>query len=277
MPDAVDLTGQTALVTGGSRGLGRGFALAIANAGAKVAITGTSPAALDEAAALITDAGGTVLPITADAADEEATAEAVAAVEVSLGPVDLLVNNAGIIGPLTATEDADPAQWWRTLEVNLRGPYLYVRAVLPGMRNRRRGRIINLSSAAGVYAATYAGAYCASKAALSHWTNVLALELTDTGVAAFAYAPGLVRTGMTDYASNSPEVRLEMREYFTNRFAEGTDTPMEAAVEQLMFLASGKADALSGRHITVTDDRDALLGDLARIKERGLYVLGLRS
>ena len=277
MAEAADLTGQTALVTGGSRGLGRGFALALSAAGAKVAVTGTSASALEEATALIEGAGGVALAIAADVADEGAAAETVASVERALGPIDLLVNNAGVIGPLTATEDADPAQWWRTLEVNLRGPYLYARAVLSGMVQRRRGRIVNLSSLAGVFAVPYAGAYCASKAALSHWTHSLALELEGTGVTAFAYAPGLVRTGMTEYTATSPEVRKELREYFSGAFAGGCDTPMEQAVERFMALASGRADTLSGHHISVTDDLDALLGDAARIKEQRLYTLGLRS
>ena len=277
MAEAADLTGQTALVTGGSRGLGRGFALALSAAGAKVAVTGTSTQALDETAALIEAAGGAALTIAADVADEQAANDAAASVERALGPIDLLVNNAGVIGPLTATEDADPASWWRTLEVNLRGPYLYARAVLPGMVERGRGRIVNLSSLAGVFAVAYAGAYCASKAALSHWTHALAQEVAGTGVTVFAYAPGLVRTGMTEYSATSPEVREELRDFFSGAFAGGYDTPMEQAVAQFMLLASGKADALSGHHLNVSDDLDALLGDAERIREQRLYTLGLRT
>ena len=277
MAQAADLTGQTALVTGGSRGLGRGFALALSVAGAKVAVTGTSAQALAETAALIEGAGGVGLTIAADVADEQETDNAVAAVERELGPVDILVNNAGIIGPLTATEEADPALWWRTLEVNLRGPYLYARAVAPGMVARGRGRIVNLSSLAGVFAVPYAGAYCASKAAISHWTHSLAQELAGTGVTAFAYAPGLVRTGMTEYSASSPEVRKELRDYFSAAFAEGRDTPMEQSVAQLMRLASGEADALSGCHVNVSDDLDAMLADAERIREQHLHVLGLRG
>lgn len=277
MAEAADLTGRTALVTGGSRGLGRGFALALSAAGAKVAVTGTSTQALDETAALIEAAGGAALTIAADVADEQAANDAVASVERALGALDLLINNAGVIGPLTATEDADPASWWRTLEVNLRGPYLYARAVLPGMIERGRGRIINLTSLAGAFAVPYAGAYCASKAALSHWTHSLAQELSGTGVSVFAYAPGLVRTGMTEYSASSPEVREELRGYFSAAFAEGRDTPMEQSVAQCMRLVSGEADALSGCHLNVFDDLDALLADAERIKEQHLYTLGLRT
>ena len=277
MAEAADFTGRTALVTGGSRGLGRGFALALSAAGAKVAVTGTSTQALDETAALVEAAGGAALTIAADVADEQAANDAVASVERALGPIDLLINNAGVIGPLTATEDADPASWWRTLEVNLRGPYLYARAVLPGMLERGRGRIVNLTSLAGAFAVPYAGAYCASKAALSHWTHSLAQELAGTGVSVFAYAPGLVRTGMTEYSATSPEVREELRGYFSAAFAEGRDTPMEQSVAQCMRLASGEADALSGCHVNVFDDLDALLADAERIRENHLHVLGLRT
>jgi NAD(P)-dependent dehydrogenase (short-subunit alcohol dehydrogenase family) len=104
------------------------------------------------------------------------------------GSVDMLVNNAGIAGPLGAPWDVDPAAWWRTFEVNMRGAFLCARAVLPGMLTRQRGRIVNISSGAAVRWYPALDAYCASKAALTQWTRCLARETQAHGIAVFAFA-----------------------------------------------------------------------------------------
>ncbi len=286
MANHVNLTGQVALVTGGSRGLGRAFARGLAASGASVAVTGQSSDMLEETVRLIESApspalGGlragaaTAIAIVADVTDPAVAQSTLATVEGVFGPVDLLVNNAGIIGPLVPTVDTDPDLWWRTMEVNVRGPYLYTRAVLPGMIGRGAGRIISVSSAAGALRIANAGAYSASKAALSHWTNGLSAELAGTGVAVLAYSPGLVRTDMTEYTATSPDVHPDLRANFTASFAEGRDTPIEEAVDRFLFLASGAADRLTGRHISVGDDMDHL-ARAEDIERDDLYVLRLR-
>ena len=201
----------------------------------------------------------------------------ISATEKQLGPIDILVNNAGVPGPGKSVWEAKPEHWWNALEVNLLGPYLCARSVLPGMIARRRGRIINVSSNSAFIARAYASAYCASKAALTHMTNCLAGETKDFGISVFAYAPGIVRTTMSEYAAYSPEVHDSVGELFRQRFAEGTDTPMGRAVQTFMLLTSGRVDVLSGCHIHVDDSETELLGRADEIRRDGLYTLGLRT
>jgi NAD(P)-dependent dehydrogenase (short-subunit alcohol dehydrogenase family) len=138
----VDLTDQVALVTGGGRGLGHAFALALAAAGAKVAVMARTAAQLEATVQLIERAGGCALAIPGDVSVPAAVAHVVTTTEQQLGPVDLLVNNAGWYGPgsLGYTWEVDPEAWWHTFEINLRGPFLCARAVLPGMLQRHRGQ-----------------------------------------------------------------------------------------------------------------------------------------
>ena len=145
------------------------------------------------------------------------------------------------------------------------------------MMARRQGRIINISSGAATNQVVAFGAYSAAKAALTHWANCLAAEVKDYGIAVFAYAPGLVRTAMAEYASNSPEVDPAVRRRFQANLAEGRDTPIEQTVERFMFLASGQADPLSGRFIRVSDDPNELLRKAETILREDLLTLRLRS
>ena len=132
----MDLTGHVALVTGGGRGLGRAFAEALSRSGAAVAVTARSEEQLAETVKLIESAGGRGLAIAGDASDPQSVEQAVTAVEGQLGPVDILVNNAGVSGEIKEEWLTDPEEWWRTLEINLRGPYMFSRRALPGMIER---------------------------------------------------------------------------------------------------------------------------------------------
>ena len=136
---AGELAGSLALVTGGGRGLGRVLARALAGAGAAVGLVARSSDELAQSVALIEEAGGITAAATADVSDARAAAAAVAAVVAELGPIDLLVNNAGVCGPVGPAWEVDADEWWRTIEVNLRSTFLCSRLVLPGMVARRRG------------------------------------------------------------------------------------------------------------------------------------------
>jgi NAD(P)-dependent dehydrogenase (short-subunit alcohol dehydrogenase family) len=274
---SVRLDGTVALVTGGGRGLGQAFAQALAAAGASVAVTARSADQLEETVRMIREAGGRAIGLPGDVTDPAAVESVVATAQQQLGPIDLLVNNAGIPGPMVATWQADREHWWQTVEVNLRGPYLFTSMVLPSMMDRRHGRIINITSGAAAGPSTYLSAYGAAKAGLTHWTNTLAVELSDYGIVLFSYAPGMVRTSMVEYAVNSPEVDERIQSRFRNNLEAGRDTPIELTVERFMFLASGQADSLSGRMIRVSDDPGELLRRAEEIKEADLYTLRLRT
>jgi NAD(P)-dependent dehydrogenase (short-subunit alcohol dehydrogenase family) len=139
-----DLTGQVAIVTGGGRGIGRAVAQALAQAGAAVTVASQSAVQLTETVRLIEGAGGRALAVVTDVTQPAAVTAMVETTETQLGPVDLLVNNAGITGPIGPLWDVDPEAWWEVVAVHLRGTFLCTRAVLAQMVARRQGRIINM-------------------------------------------------------------------------------------------------------------------------------------
>ncbi len=258
----MDLTGQVAFVTGGSRGLGRAFAQALAAAGAQVAITGRSSGELRQTAQDISTQTRQVLAIQADVTDSSAAPQVIATVEQQLGPLTLLVNNAGQLRALGSVDVVDPDAWWNEIEVNLRGPFLYARAVLPGMRARQAGRIVNVASGAGTFAVPKGSAYVVSKTALIRLSETMAQETAADGIRVFAIHPGTVRTPMTEYVHDSPEVAKvfpDLQQSFRTTYAEGLDTPIEQSVQLVLRLAAGEADELSGYYLEVSDDLDALV------------------
>ena len=273
----IDLTGQTVLVTGASRGLGRGFAQALAGAGASVALVARSAEGLEETGALIKSRGGRAVALPCDLIDRSSVQATVDAATEKLGPIDILVNNAGVPGPTGPDWLIDPADWWRVMEVNVLGQFYLTHAVLPGMVARGSGRVVNVSSgAAGIASPSYS-AYCASKSTLTMWTECLAGDTAEHGVTVLGYEPGIVRTDMTEYSASRPNRNNRIVEAIQQAFADGTDTPMDRAVEQLMLVASGKADALSGRQIGVDDDLDEILARTREVEERGLYAIRIRD
>ncbi len=273
----VDLTGQVALVTGGGGGLGRAFALTLAKAGARVAVMARTAEHLAETVDMVGRAGGRALAVPGDVADPDAVANVVAIAESQLGPVDILVNNAGAVGPLGNDWDVDPADWWRTFEINVRGPFLCARAVFPGMVTRRRGRIVNVSSGAGFNRLPQMSAYCATKAALTQWTKCLAADIQAQGVVVFAFHPGVVRTSMLAHLTASPEVPKEVGDRFRGLLSQGRDTSIDRCAQMLLFLVSGRADALSGRFIRAQDNEEALVRRAEEIQRDDLHVVTLRT
>ncbi len=263
------------MVTGGGRGLGRAFAHALAAVDYAVAVMARSADELDETVALVERAGGRARAFAADVTDALAVARAVGDIERSLGPIDLLVNNAGVIGPLGPFADSSALDWWRTLEVNLYGQILCAHAVLPGMIARRSGRIVNIASGGGATMLPYFSAYVTSKTALIRFAECLAFEVKPHGVAVFAMGPGTVRTAMSEHSLNSPEGKKWLP-WFRDTFEQGRDLPAERPAELLMALASGRADALSGRYIYPADDLDRLIAASAEIEQAKLYSLQIQ-
>jgi 3-oxoacyl-[acyl-carrier protein] reductase len=199
---------KTALVTGGSRGIGRACCLRLARAGAKVAINYCSnePAAL-ETASLVENAGGTAFTVRADVSSAEEVARMVAEITTHLGPVDLLINNAGVFDYVPHSETT-PAIWRRTLEVNLTGAYNVTWAVKDSMIARRFGRIVNMSSISALDPRPMSIAYAASKAGLVGFTKSVAAALAPHNIRVNAVAPGLIETEILDGVEQATLDRL---------------------------------------------------------------------
>ncbi len=192
------LAGSVAVVTGGGRGIGRVLALALAGAGAAVGLIARSPDQLAESVQLIEAAGGVAAAASADLSDPEAAATAVDKLRHEFGPVDLLVNNAGISGPIGPGWEVPEQDWWRTIEVNLRSVDLCSRLVLPEMVARRRGRIVNVTSQAGVFRWPLASAYSVSKAAVVSSPRTSVPRPDDTGSASSAFIRASCRSGLAN-------------------------------------------------------------------------------
>ena len=279
----VDLSGHTALVTGAGRGLGRRLALRLAASGARVALLARTAADIRDVQSEIDVANGegTSLALPTDVTDDAAVAEAVMAAEHRLGPVSLLVNNAGRFSAAGRIGEVDPAEWWRELEVNVRGPQLCIHHVLPRMRDRGAGRVINMASMAAFATVGWGtSAYIVSKMALVRLSELVAAETAGSGICVLSIHPGAVRTAMTDawLSRGGPrDVVPEMAEWFQRLFASGEDAPPEAVEDLVLFLASGGGDPLTGRYLSVEDDWHALAADSARIENEKLYTTGLRT
>jgi NAD(P)-dependent dehydrogenase (short-subunit alcohol dehydrogenase family) len=250
------LDGQVALVTGGGRGIGADLARELAEAGARVAVAARTKQQVESVAR---EVGGLALEL--DVTDRAGVDAAVAEIERELGPIDLLCANAGIGGPDGKPWELDPADWWRTLKVNVLGVYLCAHAVLPGMLERGRGRIVVTGSGAAYLPGASNTAYTSSKAAVNRFGETLAKALEDTPVRVFVISPGLVRTEMTEdnFADDAPW------------------TPPELAPRLVRVLASGRADALAGRYIHAEhDDVEDLIRRADEVRARDLNAIRLQ-
>ena len=251
-----ELEGQVALVTGGGRGIGRGIALELASAGMNVAVSARTAEQVEETAQEI---GG--LGVVGDVSRPEDVERMVAETEEKLGPIVLLCANAGMAPHEPSAWEISPDDWWHTFEVNVLGVYLCNRAVVPGMLERGRGRIVNTASGAAYLPGSMGSAYSASKAAVTRFSEALANQLQGKGIAVFPISPGLVKTEMTgNFSANAPW------------------TPPELAPRLVRALATGRFDRLSGRYLHAEHDQDldALESRIDEILQNDLNAIRLR-
>jgi NAD(P)-dependent dehydrogenase (short-subunit alcohol dehydrogenase family) len=218
---------HVAWVTGGGRGIGRAAAFALAGRGLAVAVSSRTRSEINQVAEAIRANGGRSLAAVVDVSARGTVEAAARDIESALGPIDVLVNNAGVLAPLGKLWETDPEQWKRLIDINLGGPYYCMRAVLPGMIRRGRGVVVNVSSGAAVSTSPGWSAYAASKAGLDHLTRCLAVELASGPIRVFGLHPGLTDTAMLDVvrAATEREMPAERRQFFADQRTTGNIFP----------------------------------------------------
>jgi NAD(P)-dependent dehydrogenase (short-subunit alcohol dehydrogenase family) len=238
-----DLDGRVALVTGAGRGIGAEIAVALAARGARVALLARTASQLDQVAATATAAGGTALPLTADLADEAQTDAALLRARSELGEIEVLINNAAVVGPLAPTTALTRPEIAEALAVNLLAPIYLSGRVVPAMLQEGWGRLVNVSS--GVVSRPEmmirGTVYAATKAALEAHTLNLSAELAGTRVTANVYRPGAVDTEMQAWIRGQDPARIgsELHQRFIQSHAAGALlTPQQSAAALLAHLDS---------------------------------------
>lgn len=260
------LNESTVLVTGASRGIGVAIADVFARAHARLVITGRSASALAEREAALRAAGAEhVLAVTADVSQPEQVARLFARIHENFGPLDVLVANAGVQGPIGPLEEAAPEEFAEAVAVNLTGTWLCMRAAIADMKPKRRGKIITLSGGGATGPRERFTAYAASKAAVVRLTETAAVELRAWHIDVNALAPGAINTRMLDEVLAAGERAGDELDGARKRAAEGGASP-ERAAELVRFLASPSSDGITGKLLSAVWDawQDAAFLDRLR-------------
>jgi NAD(P)-dependent dehydrogenase (short-subunit alcohol dehydrogenase family) len=231
------------IVTGASRGLGAGIARWLSQAGAHLVLAARSPISLDAL-----NGPGTATAVATDVSDPAACRRLVDTALERYGRLDGLVNNAAVVTPLAPLASADPAEWLRSHQINLLGPVCLTRGALPALR-RSRGRIVNISSGAAVHAIEGAGAYCVSKAALNHFTAMIAAE--EPEVTAVALRPGVVDTPMQTVLRRQP--MASQAAFYRRLKQENQLEPPMVPARVAAWLALAAPPELTGRFVSYDD------------------------
>ncbi|HWN68193.1 MAG TPA: SDR family NAD(P)-dependent oxidoreductase [Haliangium sp.] len=249
------LHGRHALITGASRGIGAAIARALARAGAAVTLAGRSRDALDALAAELYARGHAVHVVSMDVTDENAVHGGCAGAEAALGSIDILVNNAGVAesAPLARM---DREHWDRMLAVNLTGPFLCCRAVLPGMLDRSFGRIVNIASTAGLRGYAYVAAYSAAKHGVIGLTRSLALETARRGITVNAICPGYTQTSMLERTISNIQAKTgrtaeEARAELVRGNPQGRLIQPEEVAATVLWLCAPGSESVTGQSIAL--------------------------
>ena len=236
------MTGKVVAITGASRGIGAAAVRAFAAAGARVALLSRDEAAIS---ALAAEVGG--LALACDVASADGVAVALARVEADLGPLDVLINNAGVIEPIARLAEADPDAFGRAIDINLKGVFNGMRAALPGMIARHSGTIITVSSGAAHNPLEGWGAYCSAKAGAAMLTRVAHVEAGPAGVRIMGLSPGTVAT----------EMQVKIKASGINpvsRLDPSAHIPADWPARALLWMCSPDADAFRGQEIALRDE-----------------------
>lgn len=251
------LAGQVTIITGGGRGIGRAIALGFAREGSPVLLAARTQTQVDSVAAELKSEGHKAAAVAADVSQESGCQVIVEAAQKQFGRIDILVNNAGVLGPVKAAEETSPKEWDEVIAVNLRGPFLLSRLVLPEMYRRGSGAIINISSVAAKAAFQWNSPYAASKAGLVGFTRTLAAEAARKGVRVNAICPGPVpETEMSQTLGKALADRLHadpdaLFKGFLEQILQGKPQTAADVADAALFLASSQSAAITGQTLNV--------------------------
>lgn len=251
------LKGKVTIVTGAGRGIGRAIATRFAQEGSIVALAARTDAEIQQVAAELTSAGHQAAAIRADVSQEADCQTILRETRRRFGQIDILVNNAGVLGPTKSVEEISPTEWDEVIAVNLRGPFLLSRLVLPGMYQRGSGAIVNISSVAAKGAFQWNSPYAASKAGLLGFTRTLAAEAARKGVRVNAICPGPVpETEMSQALGRAIAERLHADpeqhfKGFLEGILQGKPQTANDVAEAALFLASDRSAAITGQTLNV--------------------------
>ncbi len=268
----MELINRRVLITGAGQGIGRAIAIAMGRSGACLYLWGRTKSNLLETQKLVRSVGAEVEVTTVDVSVVSEVKRAWDVVAGRWGGIDVLVNNAGVQGPMGHMHEIHVEDWWRTIEINLRSTFLCSQSVLPNMIMQNRGKIINLSGGGAVTPRPFFSAYSASKAAIVRLTETLAAEVKDNGIDVNAIAPGAVNTQMLDQrlAAGSSIGEVEREAAIDLVQDGGIDIAKPAALA--VFLASDKSNGLSGRLLSAVWDPWEKM-DLKKVMETETFTM----
>ena len=242
------LQGKVAIVTGGGSGIGRAIAQAFGRESAWVAVLGRRREALDRVVSELKQTGHTAIPVTCDVSHEKQTVEAVHAVEHAFGPVNILVNNAGVLS-VSTVDSISVDEWDHVIATNLKGPFLMSRAVLPSMRRAGGGAIVNVGSVLGLVAMKQRAAYCASKGGVTMLTKAMAIDHAHEKIRVNCICPSIVETELVHGLFSEDVQGRQARAARIGTLPLGRFGKPEDIAELAVFLASDESSWITGTAI----------------------------
>lgn len=243
----MSLSGKVAIVTGASRGIGAATARELAKAGAKVILAARSEKEIESVAAAIRESGGEALAQICDVSDYHSVSALVETAEENFGPVDILINNAGVIEPISHLASSDPEAWSQVVDINLKGVYYGIRAVLPSMLSRKTGTIITVGSGAAHGAMEGWSHYCTTKAGALMLTKSVNKEAGDAGIRSINLSPGTVAT----------EMQVEIKASGINPVSQldpSAHIPADWPAKAMVWLCSEKGSKYAGLEVSLRDE-----------------------